>query len=147
MRCPKTAALLDSIPGMSTAMFSILTPGTRIAPHRGPFKGVLRYHLGLVVPPDPEHCAIRVAEETRSWQEGRGLVFDDTNEHEAWNETADPRVVLFVDFIKPLRFPASALNRLLLRLAVFTPYLREGHDNLRNWERRFHAKPRCTQQP
>jgi beta-hydroxylase len=48
-------------------------------------------------------------------------------------------VVLFVDFEKPLRFPASVLNRLLLRLAVFTPFVREGGDNLRRWEQRFHG--------
>jgi ornithine lipid ester-linked acyl 2-hydroxylase len=65
------------------------------------------------------------------------LIFDDPCEHEALNETGHPRVVLFVDFVKPLRFPASVLNWALLRLAVFTPYLREGNDTLRRWEPRF----------
>ena len=68
------------------------------------------------------------------------LIFDDAYEHEAWNDTGAPRVVLFVDFAKPLRFPANLLNALLLRLAVFTPFLREGDANLRRWERRFHAR-------
>ena len=49
------------------------------------------------------------------------------------------RVVLFVDFVKPLRFPASLVNSLLLNLAVFTPFIREGYDNQRRWERRFYG--------
>ena len=59
---------------------------------------------------------------------------------EAWNETDKPRVVLFVDFEKPLRFPVNLINRALLKLAVLTPYLREGDDNLRRWERQFHSE-------
>jgi beta-hydroxylase len=56
-------------------------------------------------------------------------------------------VVLFVDFEKPLRFPASVLNRLLLGLAVFTPFVREGGDNLRRWEQRFHGGATQTPRP
>ena len=52
-RCPETTRLVETIPGMTTAMFSILAPGKRIPPHDGPYKGVLRYHLGLLVP-EPE---------------------------------------------------------------------------------------------
>jgi beta-hydroxylase len=75
-------------------------------------------------------------------ERGSILIFDaayatDFTE-KAWNETEQPRVVLFVDFEKPLRFPVNIINHVLLRLAVLTPYLREGNDNLRRWERRFH---------
>ncbi len=66
------------------------------------------------------------------------LIFDDAYEHEAWNETSDPRVVLFLDFAKPLQFPANVVNQILLRLAPFTPFLREGEANLRRWERGFY---------
>ena len=120
-------------------MFSILEPGKRLPPHRGPYNGVLRLHLGLLIPEPRERQAIRVGTEQHHWEEGRVLIFDDAYEHEAWNDTKQVRVVLFVDFEKPLRFPAGILNRLLLDLAVFTPYLREGADNLRRWERRFHG--------
>ena len=139
--CPQTWRIVQAIPGLTTVMFSILEPGKRIPPHRGPYNGVLRLHLGLIVPEPRERLAIRVGPERRHWQEGEALIFDDAYEHEAWNETAGLRVVLFVDFEKPLRFPARALNRLLLRLAVFTPFVREGGDNLRRWERRFHGRP------
>ena len=61
--CPRTAALMREIPGMKTAMFSILSPRKHILDHRGPYKGVLRYHLGLIVPEDAEACRIRVGDD------------------------------------------------------------------------------------
>jgi aspartyl/asparaginyl beta-hydroxylase (cupin superfamily) len=137
--CPETWRIVSKIPGLKTAMFSVFEPGKRLPPHRGPYNGVLRLHLGLIVPEPRERLGIRVGSEPCEWEEGRVLVFDDSYEHEAWNETGSPRVVLFVDFVKPLRFPANVLNGLLLRLAVFTPYLREGAESLREWEQRFYS--------
>ena len=137
--CPETWRTVQGIPGLTTAMFSVLEPGKRLPLHRGPYNGVLRLHLGLVVPEPANRAAITVAGYTRHWEEGRVLIFDDAYEHEAWNETDQPRVVLFVDFEKPLRLPARWLNRLLLRLAPLTPYLREGAENLHAWERRFYG--------
>jgi ornithine lipid ester-linked acyl 2-hydroxylase len=139
--CPRTWRVVQIIPGLRTAMFSILGPGKRIPPHRGPYNGVLRLHLGLRVPEPRERLGIRIGLEQRHWQEGRVLIFDDAYEHEAWNETGQARVVLFVDFERPLHFPANVLNRLLLGLAPFTPFLREGEDNLRRWEQRFYGDP------
>jgi ornithine lipid ester-linked acyl 2-hydroxylase len=137
--CPETWRIVQQIPGLKTAMFSVFEPGKRLPPHRGPYNGVLRLHLGLLVPEHDGNLAIRIGPEVRRWSEGRILIFDDAYEHEAWNETDKPRVVLFVDFEKPLKFPVSIINHLLLRLAVLTPFLREGKDNLRRWERQFHA--------
>lgn len=137
--CPETWRIVQKIPGLKTAMFSVFQPGKRLPPHRGPYNGVLRLHLGLLVPEHDTNLGIRIGTEMRGWKEGSVLIFDDAYEHEAWNETGRPRVVLFVDFEKPLRFPVNILNQVLLRLAVLTPYLREGNDNLRRWERRFHS--------
>lgn len=137
--CPQTWRLVRRIPGLKTAMFSLLEPGKRIPAHRGPYNGVLRLHLGLRIPEPRERAGIRIGEERRHWEEGRVLIFDDAYDHEAWNETSDMRVVLFVDFVKPLRFPANLLNRALLELALFSPFLRESGSNLRRWERRFHG--------
>jgi beta-hydroxylase len=139
--CPETWRIVQRIPGLRTAMFSILEPGKRIPPHRGPYNGVLRLHLGLLVPEPRDRVAIRIGPEVRHWEEGQALIFDDAYEHEVWNETGRERVVLFIDFAKPLSFPANALNGLLLNLAVFTPFLREGNENLRRWEQRFHGTP------
>jgi aspartyl/asparaginyl beta-hydroxylase (cupin superfamily) len=137
--CPNTWRLVRAIPGLTTAMFSVLEPGKRLPPHRGPYNGVLRLHLGLIIPEPESDIGIRVGSEICRWHEGQALIFDDAFEHEVWNNTAASRVVLFMDFAKPLRFPASLINRLLLRLAVWSPYLRDGTENLRRWERRFYG--------
>ncbi|MCP5150361.1 MAG: aspartyl/asparaginyl beta-hydroxylase domain-containing protein [Ectothiorhodospiraceae bacterium] len=108
-RCPETARLVEAIPGMTTAGFSLLAPGAHIKPHRGYTQTVLRCHLAIMV---PGRCALRVGAETREWEEGRCLVFDDTLEHEAWNHSDGPRAVLLIDFLRereraPPEIPAS----------------------------------------
>ena len=136
--CPETWRILQNIPGLKAAMFSIFEPGKHLPPHRGPYNGVLRFHLGLIVPDAPAGAvAIRLADRICSWVEGSALIFDDAYEHEAWNRSSEIRVVLFVDFLKPLSFPANVVNRLLLALAPFTPFVREGCEAQKNWEKRF----------
>jgi ornithine lipid ester-linked acyl 2-hydroxylase len=140
-QCPDTWRIVQRIPGLKTAMFSIFEPGKHLPAHRGPYNGVLRLHLGLIVPEAREgELAIRVDQQICHWQEGKALIFDDAYEHEAWNHTDKTRVVLFVDFVKPLRFPARMMNWLLLNLAVFTPFIREGLENQKTWEQRFYAE-------
>jgi len=139
-RCPKTWSICQKIPGLITVMFSIFEPGKHLPPHRGPYNGVLRLHLGLIVPEPREQLGIRVEKNIYRWKEGEAVVFDDAYEHEAWNYTPQTRVVLFVDFRKPLRFPANFLNWLLLHLAVFTPFIREGMYNEKVWEKKFYAE-------
>ncbi len=103
-RCPRTAAALDAwprceIPGCApTAVFSILDARTRIPPHTGVNNTRLVVHLPLIVPPG---CGFRVGGERREWQPGRALVFDDTIEHEAWNDSDVPRAVLILDVWNP----------------------------------------------
>lgn len=80
------------------AGFSRLAPRTHIEPHVGWAASVYRLHLGLVVPPK---CQLRVADQTKTWQEGRCLVFDDTVEHKAWNDSDSARGVLLLDFLRP----------------------------------------------
>ncbi len=135
--CPRTAALMRRIPGMSTAMISILSPRKHILDHRGPYKGVLRYHLGLVVPEDAESCRIRVGDDVRHWQEGRSMIFDDTFNHEVWNDTDETRVVLFVDVLRPLPEPESTINRLIVKAIGYSPFVLDAKRNQEAWERRF----------
>ena len=135
--CPRTAALMRQIPGMKTAMISILSPRKHILDHRGPYKGVLRYHLGLIVPSDAEACRIRVGEDIRHWQEGKSLIFDDTFNHEVWNDTDETRVVLFVDVMRPLPFPDSLVNELIVKAIGFSPFVLDARRNQEAWERRF----------
>lgn len=136
--CPQTWRILQTIPGMKTAMFSVFEPGKYLKPHRGPYNGVLRLHLGLLVPAaPPQTVAIRVDNTVCHWQEGKVLIFDDSYEHEAWNHSNETRVVLFVDFVKPLRFPASFVNWLILNIALFTPFIREGKTAYNKWANGF----------
>ena len=136
--CPETWRILQKIPGLKAAMFSIFEPGKHLRPHRGPYNGVLRFHLGLIVPKaEPGKIGIRVANQVCHWEEGKALIFDDAFEHEAWNHSDQVRVVLFVDFVKPLRFPANLVNWLLLNIAVFTPFIREGYQAQKRWEKLF----------
>jgi ornithine lipid ester-linked acyl 2-hydroxylase len=138
-RCPETARALAEIPGCTTAMFSILSPHKRIPPHGGPYKGVLRYHLALKVPESADACGIKVASATRNWEEGKSLVFDDVWEHSAWNDTDGTRVVLFVDFIRPMRVPASWLNAIILKAIKYSPFIQDAKARHLKWEKRFEA--------
>lgn len=109
-RCPRTAALLERAPlcdvpnHAPTAFFSVLAPRTRIPPHTGVTNTRFIVHLPLVVPPA---CLYRVGAEKREWQEGRAWVFDDTFEHEAINDSEQPRVVLIFDVWNYFLTPAE----------------------------------------
>ncbi|HET9059533.1 MAG TPA: aspartyl/asparaginyl beta-hydroxylase domain-containing protein [Acidimicrobiales bacterium] len=138
-RCPQTAALLDSIPGLVTGFFSILAPGKRIPPHRGPWRGVLRYHLALKVPSPASAAGIRVGGEEAHWEEGKSLLFDDGYPHEAWNETGGVRVVLFCDVLRPLRSPAAEVNRAIIKAVGWSPYIQDARSRHEAWEKRAEA--------
>ncbi|HEV2363028.1 MAG TPA: aspartyl/asparaginyl beta-hydroxylase domain-containing protein [Caulobacteraceae bacterium] len=103
-RCPATMAALAPVPLASTpgrtpsVLFSLLKPGTRIPPHTGMVNTRLICHLPLIVPPG---CALRVGNETRPWRIGECLIFDDTFEHEAWNDSDELRAVLLFDIWRP----------------------------------------------
>ncbi|WP_395680062.1 aspartyl/asparaginyl beta-hydroxylase domain-containing protein [Dokdonella sp.] len=109
--CPKTVALLAKIPEVKAAMFALLPPGAKLNPHRDPFAGSLRYHLGLITPND-DTCRIFVDGEEHSWRDGKDVVFDETYVHWAENRTNQTRVILFCDVERPLhtRF-MQLLNR------------------------------------
>jgi beta-hydroxylase len=109
-RCPVTAGLVTRcFPRHGAAGFSVLEPGTRILPHEGYAGPFLRCHLGLIVPDGD--CGLSVAAETRRWQEGKTLFFDDRVEHAAWNLTSGTRVVLLVDFVPDPAVASAAAGR------------------------------------
>ncbi len=113
--CPKTVALVDSLPNVNAAMFALLPPGAKLNRHRDPFAGSLRYHLGLVTP-NSERCRIYVDGNPYAWHDGEDLLFDETFIHSAENDTDITRIILFCDVERPLRTPVMrGLNRLVAR--------------------------------
>ncbi len=110
--CPKTCELISQIPEIKLAMFSILEPGSKISIHAGPFKGCLRYHLGL-------NCAkgayIMIDDNKYEWENGEDILFDDTFMHEVKNESNDVRIILFCDIKRPMKTAtASKFNDMII---------------------------------
>ncbi len=103
-RCPRTMEALSHAPmpqirGRSPmALFSLLRPGAHIAPHHGLLNTRLICHIPLITPPN---CRLRVGNETRSWEQGKALIFDDSIEHEAWNNSSETLGVLLFEIWRP----------------------------------------------
>ncbi|XP_074674570.1 aspartyl/asparaginyl beta-hydroxylase isoform X7 [Strix aluco] len=101
---PKTCTLLERFPEATGCRrgqikYSIMHPGTHVWPHTGPTNCRLRMHLGLVIP--KEGCRIRCAQENRTWEEGKVLIFDDSFEHEVWQDAENYRLIFIVDVWHP----------------------------------------------
>ncbi len=120
--CPVTAHGIEAHPTIRTAAglvyVSRMRAATHISSHRGPTNLRVRCHLAIKVPTGD--CAIRVADRTRRWQEGKCLVFDDYLDHEAWNHTDEDRIVLIVDLWNPGLSPTEVM--LLEALHGYTYY-------------------------
>jgi aspartyl/asparaginyl beta-hydroxylase (cupin superfamily) len=114
-RCPHTMALLAGIPGLFEAFFSILEGGKSIPHHEGPYRGYLRYHLGLVVP-EKNPPSIRLKDTVYTWKEGESVLFDDSWDHEVYNQCEEDRVILIVDIRRPMPQPFDGVNRIVQRI-------------------------------
>jgi beta-hydroxylase len=116
--CPKTLALLNQLPQVKGAMFTLLPPGARLGAHRDPYAGSLRYHLGLVTP-NSDDCYINVDGLRYTWRDGEVVMFDETYIHSAENKTDKDRIILFLDIKRPVRFfLVDWFNRAFSRLVV-----------------------------
>lgn len=136
-KVPETTKILEKIPNLYSAFFSIISPHQHIPPHCGDYKGVIRCHLGLIVPQPQEKCRIRVSNEIRHWEEGKVIFLDDTFEHEVWNGTDGIRVVLILDIRRPLMFPVSLLNNFILKLLTGSPYIQDIFKNQNQLNKRL----------
>jgi len=104
--CPRTVEILQRLPSVKAAMFAMLPAGGVLNPHRDPFAGSLRYHLGLITPND-DRCAIVVDGIPYSWRDGEDVVFDETYLHHAANRTEKDRIIFFCDIERPMKFEWS----------------------------------------
>jgi len=136
---PRTAEMLARVPNLRIAWLSILAPGYHIPAHSGVTKGILRAHLGLIIPQQKERCRIRVGDQVRHWEKGEILVLDDTYNHEAWNATDEERVILLFDFDRPMRLGGRLLNNIFLRLIKFSAFYKDPMRNSLDHEKRFAA--------
>ena len=138
-QAPVTADIISRIPKIHTAWFSILAPGYHIPAHTGVTKGILRAHFGLIIPKERDKCRIRVGDQFMNWEEGKMFVIDDTYDHEVWNDTDEERVVLLLDFNRPMRLGGRFVNWLLMKLMKLTAFYQEPKKNIQDYEARFEA--------
>jgi beta-hydroxylase len=133
-RCPETARLLDQIPGLLTALYSVMLAGAHVPRHTGPTKAILTAHMGLIIPIRRQDCHMRIGDHDVVWEEGRIVIFDDMNPHEVWNDTDEDRIILMLHIKRPLRFPGSVIRDLLFAALRASPFVRDGLRNLERWE-------------
>ncbi|MDZ7923140.1 MAG: aspartyl/asparaginyl beta-hydroxylase domain-containing protein [Marinagarivorans sp.] len=116
--CPKTLSLINQLPKVKAAMFTMLPPGAKLVKHRDPYAGSLRYHLGLVTPND-DGCYISVDGQKYSWRDGEAVMFDETFIHYAENTTDQNRIILFLDVKRPVDYVViDWINEIFSRVVV-----------------------------
>lgn len=103
--CPRTIELINSVPDIKGAMFTMLPPGGRLVNHRDPYAGSIRYHLGLATP-NSDDCYIDVDGIKYSWRDGEAVMFDETYIHYAVNNSDENRLIFFLDVKRPVTYAA-----------------------------------------
>ncbi len=136
--CPATSKVLDQIPGLLTGFFSILHPGKHIPAHRGIFKGIVRTHLGLIIPGKPGECRMRVDKEYIHWEEGKAVFFDDTYNHEVWNDSNGIRVVLLIDTKRPYTSIGNRINNFVVNGITNSVYVKDALKKNEDWEKVYY---------
>lgn len=118
-RAPITSALLEEVPGLVTANFSVLEAGGHIPRHWGMTKGMLTWHLALKSPKEREKCRMTLEEgdtvHTLHWDDGESFLFDDMFNHEVWNETDEDRYILLIQIKRPCRWRGNLIQNLFLK--------------------------------
>lgn len=142
---PKTFEILNRHKYVISAYISVLGPHKMLMPHEGPWSGVLRMHLGVVIPGNKE-CTLVNGGEKYHWEEGKVVLFDDTYEHIAVNETDQIRAILFLDVMRPLPQPWKFINWAILRLSVLFPYIWIPYFRHKRWEKQFYGEDECNAQ-
>jgi beta-hydroxylase len=133
-RAPITAALVDKIPKLVTASFSVLEAGGHIPRHWGMTKGMLTYHLGIKVPHEPEKCRMAIEGPDQlhvlPWQEGQSFVFDSMFNHEIWNESTEDRYILLIQIKRPCRGIANVIQNVFLWCVRHSRFVQEIRRNI-----------------
>lgn len=113
--CPTLLNIIRKMPNVINATVAVLEPRVTLAAHEGPYAGILRYHIGIKIP-EKNPPYIRVMNKYHTWQVGKSIVLDDCYEHEVYNESDDIRVILMIDFMRPMRVPLHQINLMCLKI-------------------------------
>ena len=135
---PVLMKVLNRHKSVVSAYLSVLGPDKALNPHEGPWAGVLRMHMGLIIP-DPEKCHINVEGDKYHWRNGKVVLFDDTYNHYAVNETDQLRVILFLDYMRPMKFPYNLFNWTVMKASWAFPYIWRPLLRHRRWSRKFYS--------
>ncbi|MDB5222272.1 MAG: Beta-hydroxylase [Chitinophagaceae bacterium] len=138
-KCPVTTKVLEQIPGMLTGFYSILYPGKHIPAHKGIFKGIVRTHLGLIIPENNGECKMRVGKEMIKWENGKAVFFDDTYQHEVWNNTDKIRVVLLIDTVRPYKKIGAKINNSIIKGITESMYVKQAFKKNEDWEKAYYS--------
>lgn len=130
-RFPRTVEALGGVPGLWSALLSVMEPGTALPEHTGFNAGMLRYHLGIRCVGD---TGLAVAGRATPYRDGVGILFDDTVAHEAWNRGPATRVTLFCELIRPAPGAVGRANRAVQRLVALDPRYRRAPRRAAEWE-------------
>lgn len=128
---PLLSVLLTKIPNLNNAMLSVLKPGKYLPLHRGPYNGLLRYHLPIMVPKDSNDCCLSIDGFVHLFREGESIIFDDTCQHEAWNYSDVDRVNLVIDFKRPLPWFMRFVNHVIISCLKYEKDTQELLSNLK----------------
>lgn len=135
-QCPRTAELVSKVPGLNSAFFSVLVPHTHLPAHTGVSKAFLTCHLGIQVPVESEKCRMRVVDEWLQWEEGKCLVFDDVFNHEVRNDSDETRIVLLVQFQRPVGIIGKIVGGLFLEAVRRSRFVQDARRGLAAWQNR-----------
>jgi beta-hydroxylase len=140
---PETFKILNKHKEVISAYISVLGPKKMLMPHEGPWSGILRMHLGVVIPGNKE-CVLVNGGEEYHWQEGKTVLFDDTYEHIAVNQTDKIRAILFLDVMRPLPQPWKFINWAVLHMSILFPYVWIPYFRHKRWEKKFYGDNTCN---
>lgn len=138
---PATVGALGHVPGLRSALWSVLGPGAELPEHCGPNAGVLRYHLGVDCGDD---AALRVGDRVVPYRDGHSVLFDDTFPHAAWNHGTHDRVTLFCDMVRPVPAPWSQWNQLVQGLLGADPRYRLAPARAATWDAALNPRLAAT---
>lgn len=130
--CPNICKIIEECKDVHIALISILEPGRYIRPHKGPCNTMLRYQLAVQIPSDRKNCWIKINNHKYNWKEGESIVFDDTYLHEVYNNTNEPRIILFLDIERPVKNIFKSINKKLLKISKLTKFIKDTNNNIEN---------------